>query len=61
MVYIKILKIIIGAVLISLGLAGLFIPIVPGIILIGACLVLVGIKMDYLKKMLARLLRKMGF
>ena len=61
MVYIKILKYSAGIVLIVLGIVGLFLPIVPGILLILAGLVLMEIKIDYLKKIYKRMIKRIRF
>jgi len=48
--YIKILKITVGITLITLGVIALFVPFIPGILLILAGLFLVEIKIEQIKK-----------
>jgi len=48
--YVKILKNGVGIALVILGIAGILLPLVPAIILIPAGLLMLGIKMDKLKK-----------
>lgn len=53
--YIKILKNGIGIVLVILGIAGIFLPIIPGILLLLGGFFLLGIKMDKVKKWFERI------
>jgi len=53
--YVKILKGIAGLILIAIGIAGIFIPIVPGVLLILAGLFLMGIKVDDVKRWFKKL------
>lgn len=53
--YIKILKNIIGIILIGIGIVGLFVPILQGILLILAGLFFMGIKVDAVKKWFQKL------
>ena len=48
--YIKILKNTLGIVLVILGIAGIFLPIIPGILLLLGGFFLLGIKMEKVKK-----------
>ena len=48
--YIKILKFIIGMTLIALGVIALFVPFIPGILLILAGLFLAEIRIEQVKK-----------
>lgn len=50
--YVKILKNIAGVALISVGIIGLFLPIIQGVLLIIAGLFLMGIRIDDVKKWL---------
>ncbi len=59
--YIKALKWIAGSVLIVLGVIGIFLPIVPGVLLILAGLVLIEVKISYLKRLLKKWIKKIGF
>ncbi len=59
--YIKALKWIAGSVLIALGVIGLFLPLIPGVLLILAGLVLIEVKVSYLKKLLKKWIKKIGF
>ena len=47
--YVKILKKIAGVILIILGIIGLFLPILQGILLIFAGLLLLGVKTEQIK------------
>lgn len=53
--YIKILKKVIGMILIALGIIGIFVPILQGILLILAGLFLMGIKVEDVKKWFKKL------
>lgn len=53
--YIKVLKRIAGIFLIILGIIGLFLPILQGILLIFAGLLLLGIKKEQIKEWLKKL------
>ena len=53
--YIKILKRIGGVLLIIIGITGLFLPIIPGILLIIAGLLLLEIKKETIKKWFKKL------
>lgn len=53
--YIKILKRVIGIILIGLGIVGLFLPILQGILLILAGLFLMEIKVEDIKKWFKKL------
>lgn len=48
--YIKIIKNAAGIVLVALGIAGIFLPIIPGILLLLAGFFFLGIKTDKIKK-----------
>ena len=48
--YIKILKIVLGIILIIVGVIGLFLPILQGVLMIIAGLFLLGIKTEDIKK-----------
>lgn len=48
--YVKILKNSLGVALVVLGIAGIFLPIVPGIFLLLGGFFLLGIKIDKVKK-----------
>lgn len=48
--YIKILKNSMGIALIALGIAGIFLPIIPGILLLLGGFFLLGIKVEKVKK-----------
>ena len=47
--YLKVLKQFMGVILVLFGILGLFLPIVPGTLLIIAGLLLMGIKADRIK------------
>ena len=53
--YVKILKNIAGITLIGIGIIGLFVPILQGILLILAGLLLMGIKMEQVKNWFRKL------
>lgn len=53
--YVKILKRVIGIILIGLGIVGLFLPILQGILLILAGLFLMEIKVEDIKKWFKKL------
>lgn len=53
--YIKILKKVIGIILIALGIIGIFVPILQGILLILAGLFLLEIKVEDIKKWFKKL------
>ena len=53
--YVKILKKIIGIILIAIGIVGLFLPIIQGVLLIIAGLFLMGIKVEDVKKWFKKL------
>ena len=53
--YIKILKAILGTVLIIIGIIGLFLPIIPGIVIIISGLLLFGVKIEDIKKWIKKL------
>ena len=53
--YIKILKRIIGVALIAVGIIGLFLPILQGVLMIIAGLLLLGIKKEQIKKWIKKL------
>lgn len=53
--YIKILKNTAGITLISIGIIGLFVPILQGVLLILAGLFLMGIKVEDIKKWFKKL------
>ena len=53
--YIKALKNIAGVVLISIGIIGLFLPILQGILLIIAGLALMGIKLKDVRKWIKKI------
>ncbi len=53
--YIKTLKMILGALLIIIGIIGLFLPIAPGIVIIISGLLLMGIKIEDMKRWLKKL------
>ncbi len=53
--YVKILKNIAGITLIGVGIVGLFLPIVQGVLLIIAGLLLMGIKKEQIKKWFKKL------
>ena len=48
--YIKILKNGVGIALVVLGIAGIFLPIIPGILLLLGGFFMLGIKIDKVKK-----------
>ena len=47
---VKILKNIAGVILIVIGIIGLFLPLIPGVLLMIAGLLLMGVKIDDIKK-----------
>ena len=53
--YVKILKRILGVILIAIGVIGLFLPILQGVLMIMAGLFLMGIKVEDVKKWFERL------
>lgn len=53
--YAKILKRILGIILVGLGIVGIFVPIIQGILLILAGLFLLEIKVEDIKKWIKRL------
>jgi len=53
--YVKILKTILGVILIALGIIGLFLPVLQGILLIIGGLLLLGVKKEQIKNWLKRL------
>ncbi len=53
--YVKTLKITAGIILLVVGIAGLFLPIVPGILIIIAGLFLLEIKMEQVKRWIGKL------
>ena len=53
--YVKILKKILGVILIIIGIIGLFLPILPGVLVIIAGLFLLGIKVEDVKKWFGKL------
>lgn len=53
--YIKIIKIIFGVALIVIGIIGLFLPVIPGILLIIAGLFVIEIKIKYLERWFKKL------
>jgi uncharacterized membrane protein YbaN (DUF454 family) len=48
--YVKILKKMVGVTLVGLGIIGLFLPILQGILMITAGLLLMGIKKEQIKR-----------
>ena len=53
--YIKILKKILGVILIIIGIIGIFLPILQGVLMIIAGLFLLGVKKEKIKKWISKL------
>ena len=53
--YLKVFKKILGVTLIIIGIIGLFLPIIQGILLILAGLLLLGVKKEQIKKWINKL------
>lgn len=53
--YIKILKSILGAILVLAGIIGFFVPIVPGIVLVAVGLFVLGIQKEQIKEWLKKI------